>query len=136
MASQKYTNAYFAINNVDLSANMKSLSLTYESESLDETVFGTDGTRKMRGGLKNTGLDAVFFQNFACVDATLFGLVGCQTSIEFRACNACSSAGNPIFEQTVLVQSYPPLAGSVGELLECNVRLEPAGALRHCAVAS
>ena len=134
--SMKYTNAFFVINGVDLSANMKSLSLTYEAESLDETVFGTDGTRKFRGGLKTTSLDAVFFQNYACVDATLFGLVGCQTSVEFRACNACSSAGNPIFEQTVLVQSYPPMAGGVGVLLECNVKLQPASALRHCAVVS
>lgn len=136
MASQKFTNAYFNINGVDLSANAKSLTLTYEAESLDETAFGTDGTRKMRGGLKTTSLDCVFFQSFACVDATLFGLVGCQTSVEFRACNACSSAGNPIFEQTVLVQSYPPLGGAVGALMECSVKLAPAGALRHCAVAS
>ena len=131
-----FKNAYVNINGVDLSANAQSLTLTYEAESLDETAFGTDGTRKMKGGLKNVGWDVVFFQNFACVDATLFGLVGCQTSIEMRACNACSSAGNPVFEETVLVQSYPPVGGGIGELLMATVRLEPAGALRHCAVAS
>lgn len=97
--------------------------------------MGAD-TRKMRGGLKNHTLEATFFQNFACVDATLFGLVGCQTSIEFRACNACSSAGNPIMEATYLLQSYPPMGGGVGDLLTVAVRLDPASSLRHCAVAS
>ena len=123
------------LNNVDLSGNVQSLQLNYEAASLDETAMGAD-TRKMKGGLKNVSWDVTFFQNYACVDATLFGLVGCQTSIEFRACNACSSAGNPIWEQTVLVQSYPPAGGAVGDLMTVAVRLDPAGTLRHCAVAS
>ena len=135
MPSQVFKNAFLNINGVDLSANMQSLALEYSAESLDETNMSAD-TRKMKGGLKVTGWDLVFFQNFACVDATFFGLVGCQTSVEFRACNACSSAGNPIWEQTIMVQSYPPAGGAVGDLLMTNVRLEPAGSLRHCAVAS
>ena len=135
MASQLWKNVFFNINGVDLSGNIQSLALTYEAESLDETAMGAD-TRKMKGGLKVTGWDVTFFQNFACVDATMFGIVGCQTSIEVRACNACSSAGNPVWEQTIMVQSYPPMGGSVGELLMTNARLEPAGSLRHCAAAS
>lgn len=135
MASQVYKNAMLWVNNVDLSANLQSLTLTYEAASLDETAMGAD-TRKMKGGLRNWTLDAVFFQQYACVDATLFGLVGCQTSVEFRACNACSSAANPNWEGTIMLQSYPPLGGGVGDLLMTNVRFEPAGSLRHCAVAS
>ena len=135
MASQVFKNCRFDINGVALSCNLQSLTLTYEAESLDATYMGLN-SRAMRGGLKNWGFDLVFFQNFACVDATLFGLVGCQTSVEFRACNACSSAGNPTWEGTVMVQSYPPAGGSVGDILMTNVRLDPAGDLRHCAVDS
>ena len=135
MASQLYKNAVLLVNNVDLTANLQSLELTYEAESLDETAMGGN-TRKHKGGLKNWGLSPTFFQNFSCVDATLFGLVGCQTSVEFRACNACSSANNPLMEGTVLVQSYPPMGGAVGSLLMSQVKLDAAGDLRHCAVAS
>jgi hypothetical protein len=135
MASQVFKNCYWNINGVDLSASVQSLQLNYEAESLDETAMGAD-TRKMKGGLKNVSWDITLFQNYACVDATLFGLIGCQTSIEMRACNACSSAGNPIWEQTVMVQSYPPAGGTVGDLMTVAVRLDPAGSLRHCAVAS
>ena len=135
MASQVWKNAYLNVNGVDLSANVGSLALAYEAESLDETAMGAT-SRKMKGGLKKHTVDVTFFQNFSCVDATLFGLVGCQTSIEMRACNACSSAGNPIWEATYMLQNYPPMGGAVGALLQSQVRFEPAGDLRHCAVAS
>lgn len=135
MATQVYKNAMLWVNNVDLSANVESLALSYEAESLDETAMGLL-TRKKKGGLKSHGISVTFYQNFACVDATLYGLVGCQTSVEMRACNACSSAGNPIFEATYLLRSYPPFTGSVGEMLKTAVSFDPAGDLRHCAVAS
>lgn len=135
MASQVFRNAMIWINGVDLSLSVKSLTLSYEAASLDETAMGAT-SRKMKGGLKSHGVDVTFYQNYSCVDATLFGLVGCQTSIEMRACNACSSPGNPIFEATYLLQTYPLFGGGVGDLLETAVKFEPAGDLRHCAVAS
>ena len=135
MATQTFKNAMFVVNGVNLSANVAELALSYEAESLDETAMGAN-SRKMKGGLKNHGIDVSFFQNFACVDATLFSLLGCQTSIEMRACNACSSEGNPVYEATYLLQSYPPFGGAVGDILKSGVRFEPAGDLRHCAQAS
>lgn len=123
------------VNNVDLSASVKELSLSYEAESLDETAMG-DASRKQRGGLKTQGLDVTFHQKFTCVDATLFGLVGCQTSVEVRACNACSTDSNPRFQATWLLQSYPPMGGAVGDLLEAAVRFEPAGDLSRTVAAT
>ena len=130
--SQVWKNAMLIVNGVDLSGSVQSLELSYEAESLDETVMGLN-SRKHKGGLKNHGLSVTFVQKYTCVDATLFGLVGCQSSIEMRACNACSSAGNPVFEATYLLQSYPPAGGAVGSLLLSQVKFEPAGDLRHCA---
>ena len=135
MATLTFKNAMLWVNGVDLSGNIGSLSLTFEAESLDETAMGAS-SRKHKGGLKNHRVEARFFQSFSCVDATLFGLVGCQTSIEIRACNACSSSGNPVFEATYMLQSYPLLSGNVGDLLSASVVFEPAGDLRHCAQAS
>ena len=135
MATQVWKNPRFDVNGVALSCNTASLSLSYEAESLEATTFGSN-SRVKAGGLKSQGIDATFFQNFACVDATLFGLVGCQTCIEIRACNACSAAANPVWEGTFLLQSYPPFGGAVGDILQTVVRFEPAGDLRHCAVVS
>ena len=135
MATQLYRNAMLIVNNVDLSASVKELSLSYEAESLDETAMG-DSSRKQRGGLKTQGLEVTFFQKFTCVDATLFGLVGCQTSVEVRACNACSTDSNPRFQATWLLQSYPPMGGAVGDLLEAQIRFEPAGDLSRTVAAT
>lgn len=131
-----FKNAYLWVNGVDLSTNQNELRLSYEAASLDETAMG-DGTRKMRGGLKSTGLSVTFFQKYSCVDATLFGLVGCQTSIEVRACNACSTADtNPRYSGTYLLRSYPPLGGRVGDLLTAQVAFEPAGDLSRNTAAT
>jgi len=135
MATQILKNARFDLNNVALACNMVSLSMTYEAESLEATTMGLN-SRVKRGGLKIQNITATFNQNLACVDATIFGLVGCQTCVEIRVCNACSGADNPVWEGTFHVQSYPPFGGSVGDLLQTQVNLEPAGDLRHCAVAS
>ena len=95
-----------------------------------------DSTRKMRGGLKSQALEINFFQKHTCVDANLFSLVGCQTSIEIRSCNACSTDSNPGFHATWLFRSYTPLAGRVGDLLMAPQRFEPAGALTRTIAAT
>lgn len=135
MATQVWKNPWFNVNGVMLACNVESLSLSYEAESLEATVMGSN-SRIKAGGLKSQGIDVTFFQNFACVDATLFGLVGCQTCIEIRACYACSAAANPVWEGTFLLQSYPPFGGAVGDILKTAVRFESAGDLRHCAVTT
>jgi len=131
-----FKNAFVKINDVDLSLSVQSLALSYEAESLDETAMGMD-SRKKKGGLKSHGVDITFFQKYSCVDATLFGLVGCQTSIEMRACNACATGDtNPRYQATYLLQSYPPMGGGVGEMLMATVRFEPAGDLSRNTAAT
>lgn len=129
MPSIVFRNAMLQVNGVDLSASVQRLTLNYEAASLDETAMGNTA-RQMRGGLKSHGMDVTFFQKFSCVDATLFGLVGCQVCGDVRSCNACASACTNIsYQGTWLVQSYPPMGGAVGDLLTATVRFEPAGDL-------
>lgn len=129
MATRVFKNAMIIVNGVNLSAHIQSLALSYEAESLDETAMGND-SRKKRGGLKNHGIDVTFFQNSSCVEATLFSLVGCQTSVEVRACNACSTGDtNPRYQATYMIPSCPPMGGAVGDLMTAQIRFEPAGDL-------
>lgn len=128
MATQVFKNAMLVVNAVDLSASVVQLALSYQAESLDETAMG-DNSRKMRGGLKSQGVDITFNQKYSCVDATLFPLLGCQTCVEIRGCNACAGETNPRWAGTYLLQSYPPMSGGVGAILQAAVRFEPAGDL-------
>jgi hypothetical protein len=86
---------------------------------LDDTAFGTTGTRSNRPGLKNWSMEAEFLQDFAvgAVDATLFSLVGAVPfPISARPTSAAVSATNPSYSGNAVLESYPPLSGEVGVL--------------------
>ena len=137
MATVVYKNAMLQLGSVNLSTYVTELSLSYEAESLDETTMGDD-SRVHKGGLKNWGIDVTLTQDYAsgAVDATLHGIVGCQTCMEFRPQHICSTVINPRFQGTVLVQSAPPAGGAIGSLLMATVRLESAGDLSRNTAAT
>lgn len=134
MATLVLTNALFEVNATDLSAAVASLTLNLSSETVDETAMGDD-TRVRKGGLKTWDVDATLHQDFAAgqVDPTLFSLVGTTVCAEIRPVNACSSANNPIFSGIAILQSYPPVGGAIGDLLDTTIRLESAGTLNRAS---
>lgn len=128
MPVRVWKNAYLRVAGEDLSGHVQSLALSYEAESLDATAMGSS-SRVRQGGLKSQGLDVTMFFNTTCVEQLLYPLVGCQTCIEVRACNACSCDSNARYQGTWLLPSFPPLSGAVGDLMTVAVRFEPAGDL-------
>ena len=134
MATLVYTNAKFEVNGVDLSANASEVGLNYASEMQDETAMGDD-TRIRKGGLKDWSVDVTFHQDFAAakVDATLFSVVGTTVCVEIRPQNICSTSINPIYSGIAIVESYNPLGGSVGALLDAPVTFQSAGTLSRAS---
>lgn len=138
MATLSYTNAYFEVNGVDLSNDVSQLTLNYTSEMLDATAMGGDGTRLRKGGLKNWDISVTFHQDFAAgqVDVTLYPLVGTTTCVELRPVNACTTASNPRFSGVCILENYPPMAGTVGELLDVQATFQSASALTRSTTAT
>jgi hypothetical protein len=134
MATLVYTNAKFEVNGVDLSANASEVGLNYASEMQDETAMGDD-TRIRKGGLKDWSVDVTFHQDFAAnkVDATLFSIVGTTVCVEIRPQNICSTSINPIYSGIAIVESYNPLGGAVGALLDAPVTFQSAGTLSRAS---
>jgi len=130
MATLAFTDAFVWVNSVDLSSHVESVTLNYSAEMLDETAMG-DTNRVNKAGLKNYSLDLNLHQDYAAgaVDATLFSLVGTTACWEVRAVNACSAATNPAFSFVGIVESYAPMGGSVGALLDSPVTVASAGTL-------
>jgi hypothetical protein len=137
MATLVYTNAFIQINAVDLSAHASEISLNYASEMQDETAMG-DSTRVRKGGLKDWSVDVTWHQDFAAgaVDATLFSLVGTTVCMEMRPQNICSTAINPIFSGIGVIESYNPMGGSVGALLDAPTTIQSAGDLSRATAAT
>jgi hypothetical protein len=117
MAAIVLKNAYITINGVTLSDRANSVSLTYEIESVEATVFG--GNRSFVGGLQNIAIEVEFLQDFAALEteATIFPLVGTQTSVIIAPDGGAVSATNPFYTVTgTYLASHTPVAAAVGEL--------------------
>jgi predicted secreted protein len=125
-----FTNASVVVNSVDLSASVRTVTINVEADDLDDTAMG-DTYRSRIGGLKDWSVGLEFNQDFAAanVDATLFPLLGTTTTITIKPTASAVSATNPSYSGSVLVSSYTPLDGSVGDLATVSVTWPGAGTL-------
>ena len=117
MAAIVLTNADITVNGVVLSDRANSVTLTYEIEAVETTAFGTN--RAFVGGLQNIAIEVEFMQDFAAseVEATIFPVVGTQTTVTVRPSSAATSATNPLYTVSgTYLASHTPVAAAVGEL--------------------
>ena len=117
MAQIVLTNADITVNGLVLSNRANSVELNYEIESVEVTAFGTN--RSFIGGLQNNTITIEFMQDFAAAEteATIFPLVGTQTSVTVRPSAAATSATNPLYTVTgTFLSSHTPVSAAVGEL--------------------
>ena len=132
MASLHFNDAHVTINAKDLSPFVKSVSVNYSAEMLDETVMGNT-TRTNLGGLKNWSIDVEFKQDFGATpapDVDLFSLVGTTFAVVIRPVKGTAmGATNPEYRGTGILESYNPIGGSVGELAMAPITIQSAGTL-------
>lgn len=130
MAKLALTNAYLSINGVDLSASVRSMSLTASREILDTTTMG-DSARERTGGLTDWSLSVEFFNDYAAsaVDATLSPLVGSTFTVIVKPNGSATSVTNPSFTGTGILESYLAVGGSVGEMVMAPITIQGSGTL-------
>jgi hypothetical protein len=125
MSTVYLSNPALTINGVNLTDQATSAVLTYVYEQLETTAFGDDG--RLFGGaavtsLQNNTFEVTLYQDYsaASTEATIFGLVGIQTTIEVSptaAGLATPSATEPRYElQNCYLESHTPISASLGEL--------------------
>lgn len=117
MAQMVLKDASITINSVDLSDKSNSVELNYEVEAVEVTAFG--GNRSFIGGLQNNSVTIEFMQDFAAteVEATIFPLVGTQTTIVIKPTSGAVSSTNPSYTITgAYLASHTPVSATVGEL--------------------
>ena len=96
MAITVLKDAFIEVNSVELSDHANSVTLTYEIDQVEVTGFGSGG-HTFEGGLKNVSCEVAFMQDFAAanVEATIFPLVGTQTTVVIRPTSDAVGASNP-----------------------------------------
>ena len=115
------SNPSLTINSVDLQDQCTSAVITYLFEQLETTSFG-DTARKYGAStvtsLQNNSIEVELYQSYAAseTEATIFGLVGIQTTVVLKPTSAAVSATNPSYTLTGYLESHSPINASLGEL--------------------
>jgi hypothetical protein len=131
MATTVYlSNPTVTINSVDLQDQCTSATINYVYEQLETTAFG-DTARKFGGSavtsLQNNTVEIELYQSYAAseTEATIFSLVGINTTIVIKPTSAAVSATNPSYTISGYLESHTPINASLGEL--STIRLVFAG---------
>lgn len=123
MATTVYlSNPTVTINSVDLQDQCTSATVNYVLEQLETTAFG-DTARKFGGSavtsLQNNSVEVTLYQSYVAseTEATIYGLVGIQTTLVLKPTSAAVSATNPSYTLTgAYLESHTPINASLGEL--------------------
>ena len=140
MATSVYlSNPKVTINAVDLQDQCTSATVNYVLEQLETTAFG-DTARKYGAStvtsLQNNSIEVELYQSYAAseTEATIFGLVGIQTTLIVAPATGAASATNPTYTLTgAYLESHTPINASLGEL--STITLTFSGGVLTKAVA-
>lgn len=142
MAVMVFTDGKFLIGTssspTDLSDHVRSMTINYKAEIQDRTAMSSSARRRIPG-LKDWDASVEFNQDFAAskVDATFWPLIGSTAKYcQFRPNSSASTAVNPRYVGHFVVESYSPVAGSVGDLLTVTVALTGDGLLHRYTSAT
>jgi len=140
MATSVYlSNPSLTINAIDLQDQCTSATVNYVLEQLETTAFG-DTARKYGAStvtsLQNNSIEVELYQSYAAseTEATIFGLVGIQTTLVLKPTSAAVGATNPSYTLTgAYLESHTPINASLGEL--STITLTFSGGVLTKAVA-
>jgi len=120
------------LNAVTLTSYVKSATINYEAEAPETTASG-DNPRTYLPGLQNWSVDLELNQDYAdgTVDETLFGIItgGAAVAVALKADDAAISVNNPEYQGSVILTSYSPVSGSIGDVVTTPVSLQGSGTL-------
>jgi len=116
--------------NYDLSDHVDQVGIDYKKETPETTAMGNSHRTRI-SGLKDWTVQLALHQDFAAgsVDAAMYAAFMATTNptITIKPVNVAVSATNPSFSGSVIVPTYTPLSGSIGDVSKMSVTLEGSG---------
>ncbi len=130
MTAMVLKTTYVAINSVDRSSWVSKCELTAEVDEKDVTTFASDGWVEVLPGLAKGQLGLTFKNDITdnTLAETMWPLfLAGTTTFEVRPTESAVTNSNPKYTGTVLVKSWSPIAGSVGDVNEQSVTWPTSG---------
>ncbi len=130
MASIVLQDAYFQLNGVDLSAYVRSLTLTTGKDTPEDTAMG-DTSRSFLSGLKNGTITVEFNEDDAAgaVSATLWSVYTATSPVAWvvKPNGSVTSTTNPAYSGSCIMTDFTPVGGAVGDTGKNDTSLQITG---------
>ena len=131
MAKYVVTGTDVSLNGTDISANTARAELVINAAEVDTTDFGSGGFTEVIGGLKSGQVTLDFHNDFGAggVSDLLKDLVGTIGTVVIDPTGAGAGSTNPVYTAEVLISSFTPIAGAVGDLATFSVTFPTSGSV-------
>lgn len=132
MAKFVVTGTKVTLNGTDISSSCARAELVINAAEVETTDFGSGGWTEVIGGLKSGSVSLDFHSDFGAgaVSQLFQNLVGTIGTVTLIAANGtAASATTPEYEANVLISSFTPVAGAVGDLSTFSVTFPTSGAV-------
>ena len=105
------------VNAVDLSSLVSSVTINRSFDELEVTAMGDSGHKFVKG-LEASSITVDFFNDEATSKTlqTLNSVWGTSTTVTVKQTSAATSATNPLYTMSCLVNNTTPINGSVADL--------------------
>lgn len=131
MAEIVIKNVRCFVNGTDLSDHVKSATLTYSAELQDKTAMGST-FRKRIAGLKDWTATVEYNNDWAAskVEDIHWDMVGGTTyALALFANSTTAGAGNVKYAGPIVLESFTPITGAVGDLATVSITYQGSGTL-------
>ena len=110
------------VNAVDLSDHVTTITLNRNFDELEVTAMGDSGHKFVKG-LEASSVTIEFLNDTATTEVlqTLQGVWGTSITVTMKQISAATSATNPLYTFTCLVNDIQPINGGVGDLSTMSV---------------
>lgn len=135
MAKIVLTDVSMVVNGVDLSKNVREITIDTQRKDVDDTCMGASGQGHLMG-LRDEKVTVKWAQDFAAaqVDATLWPIYTGGSNVGATIKPTSATVGNTTYSGSLALQSYQPLAGQVGVLAESQTTFMVDGALTRATI--
>jgi hypothetical protein len=105
------------VNAVDLSDHVTAVTINRSFDELEVTAMGDSGHKYVKG-LEASSITIDFLNDTASAETlqTLQGLWGTSTTVTVKQTSAATSATNPLYTMTCLINNTTDINGSVADL--------------------
>jgi hypothetical protein len=131
MAKYVVTATNVTLNGSNISDSVAQATLELTAADVDVTDFGSNGFTEVVGGLKSGTVSLDFHQDYAAgaIASLLNPLLGSIATVTLKPNGSVTSATNPVWTATVLVNSISPITGAVGDLATFSVSYPTSGSV-------